>query len=35
VWIGPDGQERRAHRITGEVDAMTFLQRWTQARDAL
>ncbi|MCX4064011.1 MULTISPECIES: protein-disulfide reductase DsbD [Pseudomonas] len=35
VWIGPDGHERRAHRITGEVDAMTFLQRWTQARDAL
>ncbi|MGR0139351.1 protein-disulfide reductase DsbD [Pseudomonas sp. RSP] len=35
VWIGPDGQERRAHRITGEVNAMTFLQRWTQARDAL
>ncbi|MCP1512048.1 protein-disulfide reductase DsbD [Pseudomonas rhodesiae] len=35
VWIGPDGHERRGHRITGEVDAMTFLQRWTQARDAL
>lgn len=35
VWIGPDGQERRTHRITGEVDATTFLQRWTQARDAL
>ncbi len=35
VWIGPDGEERRAQRITGEVDAAAFLQRWTQARDAL
>lgn len=35
VWIGPDGEERRAQRITGEVDAATFLQRWTQTRDAL
>lgn len=34
VWIGPDGEERRAHRITGEVDAAAFLQRWTQTRDA-
>ncbi|UHG96383.1 protein-disulfide reductase DsbD [Pseudomonas sp. 7-41] len=34
VWIGPDGEERRARRITGEVDADTFLQRWTQTRDA-
>ena len=32
VWIGPDGEERRAQRITGEVDAATFLQRWTQTR---
>ncbi|MDT9633929.1 protein-disulfide reductase DsbD [Pseudomonas sp. JV449] len=35
VWIGPDGEECRAQRITGEVDAAAFLQRWTQARDAL
>ena len=34
VWIGPDGEERRARRITGEVDADTFLQCWTQTRDA-
>ncbi len=30
VWIGPDGEERRAQRITGEVNADAFLQRWTQ-----
>jgi len=35
VWIGPDGEERRAQRITGEVNAAAFLQRWTQTRDAL
>ncbi|WEX14099.1 protein-disulfide reductase DsbD [Pseudomonas sp. G11] len=35
VWIGPDGEERRAQRITGEVDAAAFLQRWTQIRGAL
>ncbi|NVZ53003.1 protein-disulfide reductase DsbD [Pseudomonas sp. B6002] len=34
VWIGPDGEERRAQRITGEMDAAAFLQRWTQTRDA-
>ena len=34
VWIGPNGEERRAQRITGEVDAAAFLQRWTQTRDA-
>ena len=34
VWIGPDGEERRAQRITGEVDAAAFLQRWMQTRDA-
>ncbi|MGE8151754.1 protein-disulfide reductase DsbD [Pseudomonas vancouverensis] len=34
VWIGADGEERRGQRITGEVDAETFLQRWTTARDA-
>ncbi len=34
VWVGPDGEERRAQRITGEMDAAAFLQRWTQTRDA-
>ncbi|WP_192558610.1 protein-disulfide reductase DsbD [Pseudomonas allokribbensis] len=35
VWIGTDGEERRSQRITGEVDADTFLQHWTTTRDAL
>lgn len=35
LWIGADGVERRSQRITGEVDAETFLQRWTITRDAL
>ena len=34
LWIGADGEERRSQRITGEVDADTFLQRWTRTRDA-
>ena len=34
LWIGADGVERRSQRITGEVDADTFLQRWTTTRDA-
>lgn len=34
LWIGTDGEERRSQRITGEVDAGTFLQRWTTTRDA-
>ncbi|WP_223556043.1 protein-disulfide reductase DsbD [Pseudomonas sp. BF-R-01] len=34
LWIGADGIERRSQRITGEVDADTFLQRWTTTRDA-
>ncbi|MCE6976119.1 protein-disulfide reductase DsbD [Pseudomonas frederiksbergensis] len=34
LWIGPNGEERRSQRITGEVDAGTFLQRWTTTRDA-
>jgi len=34
VWIGTDGEERRSQRITGEVDANAFLQRWTQTREA-
>ncbi len=34
IWIGADGEERRSQRITGEVDADTFLQRWSTTRDA-
>lgn len=34
LWIGADGEERRSQRITGEVNADTFLQRWTTTRDA-
>jgi thiol:disulfide interchange protein DsbD len=34
LWIGADGEERRGQRITGEIDAETFLQRWTTTRDA-
>ena len=34
LWIGPDGNERRSQRITGEVDAAGFLQRWNATRDA-
>lgn len=32
LWFGPEGDERRARRITGEVDAATFLQHWTTTR---
>ena len=32
IWLGPEGDERRARRITGEVDAAAFLQHWTQTR---
>ncbi|MGN8249877.1 protein-disulfide reductase DsbD [Pseudomonas sp. SMV7] len=32
IWIGPEGDERRARRLTGEVDAAAFLQHWTQTR---
>ena len=34
LWIGADGNERRSQRITGEVDAATFLQRWNTTREA-
>ncbi|MFJ4114506.1 protein-disulfide reductase DsbD [Pseudomonas sp. NPDC089758] len=32
LWLGPEGEERRARRITGEVDAAAFLQHWAQTR---
>jgi thiol:disulfide interchange protein DsbD len=35
LWIGPNGEERRSQRITGEVDAQAFLQRWNITREAL
>ncbi len=28
IWIGPEGEERRARRLTGEVDAGGFLAHW-------
>ncbi len=34
LWIGADGEERRSQRITGEVDAKAFLERWNLTRDA-
>ncbi|MCU1753006.1 protein-disulfide reductase DsbD [Pseudomonas sp. 6D_7.1_Bac1] len=34
LWVGADGIERRSQRITGEVDAAGFLQRWNITRDA-
>jgi thiol:disulfide interchange protein DsbD len=33
LWIGPDGQERRDRRITGEVDAATLVQQWQATRE--
>jgi thiol:disulfide interchange protein DsbD len=33
LWIGPDGQERRERRITGEVDLTTFMQHWQATRE--
>lgn len=33
VWIGPDGEERRSQRITGEVNAAEFLQHWNNTRE--
>ncbi len=33
LFIGPDGEERRAQRITGEVDAGQFIDRWNQTRE--
>ncbi|EKM94364.1 protein-disulfide reductase [Stutzerimonas degradans] len=33
LWIGPDGEERRERRITGEVGARDFLQNWNQTRE--
>ncbi|MFB4393663.1 MULTISPECIES: protein-disulfide reductase DsbD [unclassified Pseudomonas] len=32
IWVGPEGEERRARRITGEIDAAGFLQHWAQTR---
>ena len=35
IWIGPDGAERRGQRITGEVNAETFLNNWNATRELL
>ena len=35
AWIGPDGVERRGQRITGEVNAQTFLNNWNATRETL
>jgi len=32
LWIGPEGEERRARRLVGEVDAPTFLKHWNATR---
>ncbi|MDH0662898.1 protein-disulfide reductase DsbD [Pseudomonas sp. GD03858] len=32
IWVGPEGEERRARRITGEIDAGGFLRHWAQTR---
>ena len=33
LWLGPDGSERRSHRITGEVDDKGFLLQWQATRE--
>ncbi|MCU1728692.1 protein-disulfide reductase DsbD [Pseudomonas sp. 7P_10.2_Bac1] len=33
IWIGPNGVERRGQRITGEVNAETFLNNWNATRE--
>ena len=33
LWIGPNGSERRGQRITGEVNAETFLNHWNATRE--
>lgn len=35
IWIGPNGIERRVQRITGEVNAETFLNNWQATRELL
>lgn len=32
LLIGPDGEERRAARVVGELDAEAFLQHWARAQ---
>ena len=32
IWIGPEGDERRPRRITGEIDATNFMKHWAQTR---
>jgi thiol:disulfide interchange protein DsbD len=33
LWLGPNGDERRERRMTGEVDAKAFLEQWQTTRE--
>jgi thiol:disulfide interchange protein DsbD len=33
LWLGPDGEERRERRITGQIDATGFMQHWQFTRE--
>lgn len=33
LWLGPDGNERRERRITGEVDDKAFVEQWQVTRE--
>lgn len=33
LWLGPDGNERRDRRLTGEVDAGAFIAQWQATRE--
>jgi len=33
LWLGPDGNERRERRITGEVDDKAFVDQWQVTRE--
>ncbi|WP_296183223.1 protein-disulfide reductase DsbD [Pseudomonas sp. UBA1879] len=33
LWLGPDGNERRERRITGEVDDKGFIRQWQATRE--
>lgn len=33
LWLGPDGNERRERRITGEVNDEEFLEQWQATRE--
>jgi thiol:disulfide interchange protein DsbD len=33
IWLGPDGQERRAQRMTGLIDRPTFQANWNTTKE--